>query len=296
MERWTFDPATLPRFTAGKKYRDEFETGLYPGGINDLPPAHRQAGERIAATVRPRDVAGAVDERNGRILALVLGHSNGALYFAALHRHLARHPAALHPHFELLNAAMGGQQLLEMLGFQGGVWDRAQRLLDRRPGYSPQQVQVLFLHTTYHGPVNAAGVPPRPFPEGMRHMQRDLDKLLAYCVARFPHLQIAYLTSDGLRHFTGFEPHVYQEAFAVKWLIESQLGGAASTRFEGPDRRLPWLTWGPYIWDSTWDRSYFTDGVHPARQALALFADAYWRHLGRDRVARPWLFAPAAAP
>ena len=128
----------------------------------------------------------------------------------------------------------------------------------------------------------------------MRDMQRDLDKVLAHCVERFPNLKIAYLTCDGFRHFTGFEPHVYLEAFAMKWLIESQLRGEASTRFEAPDRRLPWLTWGPYIWDNAWDRSYFTDGVHPTPKALDIFVDKYWQHLGHDSVAKPWLFAPAS--
>lgn len=295
MEPWTFDPATLTRFAEGKKYRDEFDTGLYPGGKNEIPPAHRQAGERMAATIRPRDIAGAVDDENGRILALVLGHSNCSMYFGALQRHLAQQREKLHPRLELINAAVGGQQLPEIVALHGGVWDHAQSLLDRRPGYSRQQVQVLFLHTTYHGANNSRRLPPRPFPEVMRNMQRDLDKVLAFCVERFPNLKIAYLTCDGFRHFTGFEPHVYQEAFALKWLIESQLRGEASTRFEGPERRLPWLTWGPYIWDNTWDRSYFTDGVHPAPQALDVFVDKYWEHLTHDSVAKPWILAPPAS-
>ena len=210
-----------------------------------MPQAHRQAGERIAATIRPLDIAGAVDEQNGRILALVLGHSNCSMYFGALQRQLAQQRDKLHPRFELINAAVGGQQLPEIVALRGGVWDHAQSLLDRRPGYSRQQVQVLFLHTTYHGASNGRRLPPRPFPEVMQNMQRDLDKVLAYCVERFPNLKIAYLTCDGFRHFTGFEPHVYQEAFALKWLIESQLRGEASTRFEGPEHRLPWLDLGP---------------------------------------------------
>jgi len=130
----------------------------------------------------------------------------------------------------------------------------------------------------------------------MRQMERDLEKVLAYCVERFPNLRIAYLTCDGFRHFTGFEPHVYQEAFAMKWLIERQIKGEPGTRFEGPDRRLPWLEWGPYIWDNTWDVSYFTDGVHPAPKAQAIFVEKYWRHLSQDPVARPWLFAAAPPP
>lgn len=295
MEPWTFDPATLPRFTEGKKYRDEFETGLYPGGKNEMPQAHRQTGERIAATIRPLDVDGAVDQQNGRILALVLGHSNCSMYFGALQRPLAQQREKLHPRFALINAAVGGQQLPEIVALRGGVWDHAQSLLGR-PGYSLHQVQVLFLHTTYHGANNGRRLPPRPFPEVMQNMQRDLDKVLAFCVERFPNLKIAYLTCDGFRHFTGFEPHVYQEAFALKWLIESQLRGEASTRFEGPDRRLPWLTWGPYLWDNTWDRSHFTDGVHPAAKALDIFVDKYWQHLTHDSVAKPWLFASRSSP
>jgi len=295
MERWIFDPATLARFTEGRKYRDEFETGLYPGGTNDMPQEHRRAGERIAATIRPLATGGALDESTGHILALVLGHSNCAMYFAALQQHLARQRDKLHPRFELLNAAVDGQQLPEILTLCGGVWDRAQSLLDR-PGYSQRQVQVLFLHTTYHGARNRRQTPPGPFPDTMQAMQRDLNALLRHCVERFPNLKLAYLTCDGFRHFTRFEPHVYREAFAVKWLIESQLGGDAGTRFEGPDRRLPWLTWGPYVWDNRWDRSYFTDRVHPAPKAQEIFAEAYGEHLRQDPVARPWFLAPAASP
>ena len=128
MEPWTFDPATLQPFTEGKRYRDEFETGLYPGGKSEMPAIHRQAGERVAATIRPLDVDGAVDEQSGRILGLVLGHSNCSMYFGALQRHLAQQRDKLHPRFELVNAAVGGQQLPEIVGLRGGVWDRAQSL------------------------------------------------------------------------------------------------------------------------------------------------------------------------
>jgi hypothetical protein len=123
----------------------------------------------------------------------------------------------------------------------------------------------------------------------MRNMQRDLDRVLHYCVERFPNLKIAYLTCDGFRHYTHFEPHVYQEAFAFKWLVESQIRGEPGTRFEGPDRRLPWLEWGPYIWDNTWDRSYFTDGVHPAAKAREIFVGKYARLLLNDPVSQAWL-------
>ena len=282
-----FDPMTLKPFTTVQQYQG-MDTGLYPDGKNEMPEAHRKAGEQIAATIGPLDAQGKPGAQQGRILALVLGHSNCVMYFEALQAELRKNAAELHPRFELLNAAVGGQQLPEIRQLQGKVWDKATGLLSR-PGYSAQQVQILFLHTTYHGWKNTNQMPPRPFPETMRKMEADIAAVLAHCVKLYPNLRLAYLTSDGFRHFTGFEPHVWQEAFALKWLIERQIKGEQTAVFSGPDRRLPWLEWGPYVWDNTWDRSYFTDGVHPAPQARAIFAQKYWQHLKADSVARGWL-------
>jgi hypothetical protein len=286
-----FDPTTLRRFTDGVPYQGQYETGLYPGGTNVIPAAHRRAGERIAATIRPLDTDGRPDDRGGRILALAFGHSNARMYFGALQEHLAARRDRLHPRFELLNAAVGGQQLPQIVRLQGPVWEQAARLTGR-PGYSPRQVQVLFLHTTYHGASNRDRTPPGPFPETMRQMRRDLEEVLAHCVRVYPNLKVAYLTCDGFRHYTGFEPHVWREAFAFKWLIEGQIQGEEGTRYEGEGRRLPWLQWGPYLWDNTWDRSDFTDGVHPAPKALAIFVRSYGEFLEDDPVARPWLLRP----
>lgn len=68
----------------------------------------RKSGEQIAATIRPLGVNGNPDDKEGRILALVFGHSNSRVYFGALEKHLAAQKVSLHPRFELLNAAVGG--------------------------------------------------------------------------------------------------------------------------------------------------------------------------------------------
>ncbi len=284
-----FDLAALRPFTAGTEYQG-FATGLYPGAKNQMPGAHRKAGESVASTIRPLDADGRPNARSGKILALVLGHSNCSMYFRAFQAYLESQRALLHPSFELFNAAVGGQQLPQIVRLSGSVWANADRMLAGRPGYSAKQVQVLFLHTTYHGAGNRQQTPPGRFPETMRQMQRDLATVLKHCLEVYPNLKIAYLTCDGLRHFTNFEPHVYREAFAMKWLIESQINHEPGTAFVGADRQLPWLEWGPYIWDNAWDRSFFTDGVHPAPKAQQIFVDKYWDHLRRDSVARFWLF------
>ncbi|HET7089330.1 MAG TPA: hypothetical protein VFL17_11805 [Anaerolineae bacterium] len=284
-----FDPTTLKPFTAGELYLGQYETGLYPGASNAMLEAHGVAGEQIAATIRPLDTSGQPDDQQGRILALVMGHSNAHMYFEAFRAHLSERAAELNPRFEMLNAAVGGNQLPEIAQLQGDVWNWAQELTTQ-PGYSSLQVQVLFLHTTYHGCCNDAGLPPGEFPASMQAMQRDLAKVLGYAIQVYPNIKIAYLTSDGFRHFRGFEPHVWREAFAFKWLIESQIEGEPGTVYTGENRQMPWLEWGPYIWDNTWDESYFTDGVHPSPKALAIFVQKYWGHLSQDSVARPWLF------
>jgi hypothetical protein len=264
-----------------------------------MPAEHLQAGLRVAQAVRPRDAAGSIDEENGRIVGLVLGHSNTTLYFTALQEHLQAHADELNDRFALVVGSVAGQQLPEILRLTGPVWDKSDRYI-QRAGCTRQQVQVLFLHTTFNGPGNPSGIgpPPPPFPESMQRMQRDVATVLAHCVSLYPNLRMAYLTTDGLRQFSGMEPHVWREAFGSKWLIESQIRGDEGTQFEDTDgraRRLPWLCWGPYIWDNTWDRSYFTDGVHPAPKAREIFVRKYWAHLAADPVARSWFLKPAPA-
>jgi hypothetical protein len=282
-----FDPSTLRPFTERATFMGTYETGLYPGGKNDMPAAHRKAGERVAATIRPLDVDGKPSPE-GKIIALTVGHSNCNMYFGALQKRLKQNAAQLHPRFELLNAAVGGQQLPEIVQLQGKVWDRQKQLLGA-PGLSAQQVQVVFFHTTYHTWKNATNAAPRPFPQTMQKMEADMAKVLKHLVGLYPNLKIAYVTADGFRHFTGWEPHVWQEAFAIKWLVESQIRGDAGTAFEGADRALPWLQWGPYIWDNRWGKEYFTDGVHPAPKALDIFVEKYWSHFVGDSVSRAWL-------
>jgi len=97
-----FDPKTLRKFTDGVPYLDKYETGLYPGAKNEIPAAHQKAGEKIAATIRPLDIAGAPDDKEGRILALVFGHSNCRMYFGELEKLLAKQQADLHPRFQML--------------------------------------------------------------------------------------------------------------------------------------------------------------------------------------------------
>ncbi|MCI0535128.1 MAG: hypothetical protein L0Z50_07860, partial [Verrucomicrobiales bacterium] len=273
------------------QYRGEFETGLYPGGANEPPEAHRRAGERLARAIRPLDAAGRPGEANGRIVLLALGHSNGRYYFGALEDKLREHAAELHPRFTFINAAVPGGGIARRKNWESepvrsASWQRATELL-ARPGFSPAQVQVLWLIAS-DVPAHPKSLRPETFPGKARELQQTLQLVIERCAREFPNLKLAFVMSEGLRHFSGVEPQVFEEGFAVKWLIERQINGAADTAFEGAQRRLPWLAWGPYFWDNTWDATYFLDGTHAAPKARAVFVSKAWQLLSTGSVTRPW--------
>jgi len=292
---YNFDPTTLKPLTAGGLYRGKYEMGLYPGGVNEMPEAHRKAGERLAATIRPLDTNGRPNDASGRILVVSLGHSNADYYFGALEEDLKKRASDLHPRFEFINCAVAGTGLGENEKGKDN-WDpdspdargwNKLRQLKHRSGYSLQQVQVLFVLQTFHH-AKYKELPPLSFPKDPQEIQPRMTKMLEDTKKMCPNLKIACLVSEHMRHFSGVEPHIYEEAFAVKWLIEKQIKGEPAMSYEGNGSKMPWLCWGPYLWDGAWDESYFLDGTHAAPKARAIFVEKFWKQLSQDSVARPW--------
>ncbi|TWU56363.1 hypothetical protein [Rubripirellula reticaptiva] len=76
-----------------------------------------------------------------------------------------------------------------------------------------------------------------------KQLRRDTKKVLANLREQFSNLQIAYV---GSRIYGGYtdgslnsEPFVYEGAFVVRWLIQSQV--------QGDNIKRPLLLWGPYL-------------------------------------------------
>ena len=103
---------------------------------------------------------------------------------------------------------------------------------------------------------------------------------------RYPHLQLVFLSS---RLYAGFattdlspEPYAYEQGFAVKWLIESQIKemrGSPPNQWAGSlnyvKKMAPVILWGPYLWAAgetprsdglLWRRTDFeADGTTPSQ-------------------------------
>src|SRR5829696_6695868 len=78
-----------------------FQGGLYPGGANDRPLAHKVTGLAQATAVVPRDAAGAPDP-NGKIVFLSVGMSNCTQEFSRFVQ-LANADPSKHPRVVLVD-------------------------------------------------------------------------------------------------------------------------------------------------------------------------------------------------
>src|SRR3989442_362600 len=80
--------------------------GLYLGGANTRPAAHQAAGLQQAASVRPRNRSGAVDDTNGAIVLLSIGMSNTTLEFSAF-KSMANQDAEKNRRVVIVDGAQG---------------------------------------------------------------------------------------------------------------------------------------------------------------------------------------------
>jgi hypothetical protein len=272
----------------GDRYEGE-EGGLYGGGRNTPPEAHRKAAESELAKIRPLDAEGKPDAA-GTIGFVAISMSNATQEFSRF-KQLADSSPLKSPKVTIVDCAQGGQAMAQWVPAQGRPWEVAmQRLAAAR--VSPQQVQVAWIKLANVAPSGS-------LEEHGRKLERDTLGVLHNARAKFPNLRLAYL---GSRTYGGYatgglnpEPYAYESAFAARWLIQRQMKGDAELALG----KSPLLLWGPYLWAEgtkgrkldglVWDRSDFGgDGVHPSDSGRKKVADLLLNFLTTDPLARPW--------
>jgi len=282
--------------------------GLYPGGRNTPPPAHRDAGLALAGRVVPLDRAGNAREGNaaegkfadtGRIVLLSIGMSNTTQEFTAFQQ-LAAREKGLNPKLAIVDGAQGGQTARITADPKANFWNAVDQRLSAA-GVTGRQVEVVWLK-------QANAQPAAPFPAEARRLEADIVTTLHNLHDRFPNLKIAYLSS---RIYGGYaatplnpEPHAFETAFAVKWAIADQIAGNPDLNYDaarGPVRS-PWIAWGPYLWaDGTKGRKRDSlvylredlgpDGTHPSDSGRRKVALQLLEFLRTDPTAPPWFLA-----
>jgi hypothetical protein len=282
----------------GGKYKGE-EGGLYGGGRNAPPEAHRAAAKRETSQIRPLDARGQPSP-DGRIVLVSIGMSNTTQEFSEFVR-LANADPDKSPRVTALDGAQGGMEALAWATLPR-PWET---LLGRlqTAGLSTQQVQVAWVKLARAGPARLG-----EFPKHAQEMKGHELKVLQILRQRFPNLRVAYLSS---RIYAGYarsqlnpEPYAYEGAFTVRWLIQDQMAGNPELSFTATkeEAKAPLLLWGPYLWASgatpskeglAWlPEDFAPDYTHPGRSGQQKVAGQLLQFFKRDPFARSWFLKP----
>jgi len=284
----------LCEMTSEDRYQGE-DGGLYGKGQNAPPEAHRKAAEQALARIRPLDAAGQ-PAADGKIALVSISMSNATQEFSFFKR-LADADPDKSPRLTIVDCAQGGQAMAEWTDPQAGPWREADRRI-AAAGVSAAQVQTAWIKLANKGPRGDLA-------EHGKKLERDTQAVIQNAKARFPNLQIAYLSSRIYAGYAGSglnpEPYAYESAFVVRWLIQEQAGGAAALCCDaarGPVK-APVLLWGPYLWaDGTkpraGDQLVYTrddlagDGTHPSERGREKVARLMLSFYKTDPLAKPW--------
>jgi len=271
--------ALVPITDMTAPYKGE-DGGLYGGGQNEPPEAHRAAYLKESEKIRPLDAEGRPTE-DGRIGLITIGFSNTAIESEDFKRTADADPQKA-PHVVIVNGAIGGRSAV-MWAWDGAAVlpQAAQERLDKEmdllhmpksnrrsspgldkdtwptlakrietAGLAPQQVQALWLKQ-----VEANPKPLGEFPAHARALQDDITAILNIARHHYPNLRVAYLSSRTFGGWSGREsgspePYAYESGFGTRWVVQSQIRGDTQLNYN-PARgaiQAPLVLWGPYLW------------------------------------------------
>ncbi|NOS99576.1 MAG: hypothetical protein HOP29_03010 [Phycisphaerales bacterium] len=295
-------------------YLGQYQGGWYPGGSNDVPPAHAAEGLSRAISIQALDINGNPDP-DGKYVLLSIGMSNTTQEFCSQSSdppcdswtfmgQAAVHPDVNQTGLAIVNGARGGQT--------SAAWDQPtdanyDRIRDTRLiplGLSEAQVQIAWVKVANAGPTVSL---PNPTADA-NIMLAQMGNIARTLKTRYPNLKQAFFSS---RIYAGYasttlnpEPYAYEGGFAVKWLIEAQINemtGGGTHPLAGNlnyDTVAPWIAWGPYLWgDGLNPRSdgliwacadMQSDGTHPAASGEGKVGAMLLQFMLDSRFTSPW--------
>lgn len=259
-------------------YKGE-DGGLYGGGRNEPPEAHRAAHLQESAKIQPLDASGQ-SSADGKIGLITIGFSNTSIESEDFKRVADADPQKS-PQVIVVNGAIGGRSAvmwawdgaavlppaeqerldkeMDLVQMPKGVRKSSGEAKDTWPtlarrieaaGLTPKQVQVVWLKH-----VEANPKPLGEFPAHARALQADITAILQIARHTYPNLRVAYLSSRTFGGWSGRasgspEPYAYESGFGTRWVIQSQIQGNAQLNFDPAlgEVKAPLVLWGPYLW------------------------------------------------
>ena len=267
--------------------------GLYPGGVNQPPADHDSAIRARRNAIKALDVNG--DESPfGKYVLLSIGRADVTQEWCSaatrppctawsLMGRAAADPGVNHYTLVIVNGADSGQHdVRQWASASSPNYDRIKTARLMPLGLSENQVEIIWAQLDDLYPINR--IPTDSSDANV--LLSNLGQVMRTLRVRYPHLQLVFLSS---RLYAGFattdlapEPYGYEQGFAVKWLVESQIRemrGSTPNPWAGSlnyvKKTAPVLVWGPYLWAAgetprsdglLWRRTDFeSDGITPSQ-------------------------------
>src|SRR5205823_4892903 len=155
----------------------------YPGGASIAPPAHRQAGLRLAREITPLDRDGR-KSATGRTVLVSIGMSNTTQESRSF-RAITKADPQLNPKLLFVDGAEGAQTAAIISDPAARYWRTVAARLEA-VDVTAAQVQAVWLK-------EADAAPKEPFPAEVKKLQEELVKVLHILHDKFPNLKITYL-------------------------------------------------------------------------------------------------------
>ncbi len=289
--------------------------GLYPDGSNQRPVDHEAAGMQIALDeIRPLDSEGNPDPQDGKIVMASLGMSNTTQEFSHFVPLVESDPE-INPFLTVIDTAQGGKTAFQWADPEDDCWTEFEERLVNA-GVTGKQLQVVWVKLA----TRKSELSQPAFPGRAQQVMQQVYLSMKTLKNKYPSVRIVYLSS---RIYAGYattdlnpEPYAYETGFAVKWLIQKQIEGNPALSFQGEDLRVPWLSWGPYLWANglgpdevvggipgrndglEWLPSDLgPDGTHPSEQGRDKVAGILMEFMKTDTTSLPWFLGnPQGAP
>lgn len=250
-----------------RPYRLGYYGGLWENGMNNIPADHLAAGIERAREIQPLDAEGQPSP-DGKIGFITIGNGDTDRVICSPFRTVECEPRSfaamvrdnprVNPSVVVLNAAY--ENFIQQFGPRGSltpVLDNVQQYVLQPAGVTEQQVQVAWMQMSYdHPSVDISCACGDDY-----NLKIDYGNTLRALKARYPNLQIAYLSS---RPFAGYdpnpwnaEPYAYDTGLTVRILMWVQMEQARYGSIFNDGRveqinylkgQAPWISWGPYMW------------------------------------------------
>ena len=267
----------------------QWDGGLYGGGSNEVPPAQQALAAKALAAIQPLNPDGK-PAADGKIVLMSIGMSNTTMEFSQFVK-AANADERKAANVVIVDGAQGGKAAKQWAASDAPPWTVAGQRLEQA-GVTPQQVQVLW--------IKQANIAPSAGSEAeVKRLQDDMQTIVTLAREKYPHVQIAFLSS---RIYGGFaqtrlnpEPYAYEGAFAMRGLILQQMQGDAVLS----PAKSPVLLWGPYLWGAganarkgdglVWKPEDFGgDGTHPSASGAGKVSKLLLDFFTSDANAKGW--------